>query len=160
MINRVVRGWLGDKVLPPMPDFSKFIVNQTGRGRRFYRMSDLTHWNSAFSAFGLHPEKLEPVYQNFYGNHFEDGAFTSEHTDSSPQGFVHVRCNVLLKKPESGGLPKVGDNVLNVIVGDLWIVFASEEVHGSTPIKGGDRLIYSFGALVKKYEYERVYGTT
>ena len=49
-----------------------------------------------------------------------------------------------------GGNPIIDDEVLEVDVGDLWLCLASLEKHGTTPIQGGERIIFSFGALVSE----------
>ena len=54
----------------------------------------------------------------------------------------------MIKKPNKGGNPILDGEEKNVEVNDLWLCLASLEKHASTPIFGGERLIYSFGALV------------
>jgi hypothetical protein len=130
-----------------------FIAN--GPGRRFFKVEKIDGREEAFEQFGLLNLLPEPLFQNFIGNHFKDGAFTHLHSDPSPVGQVHVRVNWMLKKPRIGGDPVIDGRVIPVNEGDLWICFASEERHGSTPISGGERLICSFGALVPRNEAAR-----
>ncbi len=117
-------------------------------GRRYARHDSHPLWSEAFAEFGLTPVSVEPVYKCFTGNHFIDGAFTHKHIDSAPKGLVHTRCNLMIKKPPIGGDPILDDEVIHVEEGDLWLCLASMEYHASTPIKGGERIIYSFGGLV------------
>jgi hypothetical protein len=54
----------------------------------------------------------------------------------------------MIKKPLIGGDPILDDEIVYVEEGDLWLCLASMEYHSSTPIKGGERIIFSFGGLV------------
>lgn len=148
--SRVVRSWKSPLAFT-MPD-GEFITNEVSRGRRYMKVEKLATRSDAFAAFGLTNLFPEPMFLNFIGNHFEDGAFTHVHRDLAPPEYVHVRANWMIKKPPIGGDPVIDGKVISVAEGDLWISFASEEHHGSTPISGGERLICSFGALVPKSE--------
>ena len=55
----------------------------------------------------------------------------------------------MIKKPTIGGNPIIDGEEFNIEVNDLWLNLASLEEHSSTPIYGGERLIFSFGALIK-----------
>lgn len=125
-----------------------------GYGRRFVKHVDVPDdiADIIFAKFGLRRAKAEPLFGNFLGNHHLDGAFVHNHTDPAPFGFEHVRCNIALEMPEEGGLPVLDHKVLDVKRGDAWVCFASMELHGSTPTKGGQRLIASIGALVDNTE--------
>lgn len=156
-MNRIVKGWDVMSNVPRIPDIEEFYSNLAGSGRRFFSTENMIGWVGAFESFGIKAKYLEPRYKNFFGNHFEEGAFTHEHIDSAPEGFVHVRCNVMLQKPESGGMPCINGSEISVDVNDLWIVFASKERHSSTPVHCGERLIYSYGALVEEWKAEEVW---
>lgn len=119
-------------------------------GRRYMSVDDMPYRKEALAAFGFTELADEPVFKNFVGNHYEDKAYTHQHTDPAPAGFMHVRANWMLKKPPVGGDPVLSGEVVPVQEGDLWLCFASEESHASTPISGGERWICSFGALVKR----------
>jgi hypothetical protein len=94
-INRVVKNWkLANNVAIENNTF-----NDNGFGRRFKSQDSANHWEEAFAEFGLKPHCIEPKFKNFIGNHFKDGAAVHEHTDEAPEGFVHTRCNLMLKKP-------------------------------------------------------------
>ena len=129
------------------PSFN-FQANSAGSGRRYAVQDTAPYWNEAFMEFGLKPVEVEPIFKNLTGNHYQDGAFVHPHTDPAPDGFVHTRCNLMLKKPKEGGNPVLDGEELVVEEGDLWLCIASMELHSSTPIKGGERLVFSFGGLV------------
>lgn len=151
-IPRVVRNWeFAHCVTPATEGFAP-----NGFGRRSASQPAADHWCDAFKAFGLIPDAIEPMYQNFTGNHYLDGAHTHTHTDSAPKGMEHVRCNVMVKKPPVGGNPVFDGEEVVVNEGDLWLCLASLEAHASTPIKGGQRTIFSFGALVPSEQIKRI----
>lgn len=143
-ISRIVKGWAANRTITPATE--GFILN--GRGRKYAKELSDSNWLDAFAAFDLVPSEVEPDFGIFTGVHFLEGAHTHIHQDTAPEGMAHVRCNVMVKKPAVGGHVIVGDQTLEVDVGDLWIVFASLEQHGSTPISGSKRVIKSFGGLV------------
>jgi hypothetical protein len=153
-VQRIVRGWANGRDV--LPASSGFALNLNGAGRKYAVEPMDSNWSAAFAAFGLTPQEVEPVYQIFTGVHFLDGAHTHMHKDPAPDGFDHVRCNVLIKKPIEGGMPVIDREVLDVDVGDLWLVIATREMHGSTPIKGPERVIKSFGGLVAKSQIDQI----
>lgn len=145
-IPRIIKGWgIGKNIVPAEKDF---IENEMGPGRKYAKEKIAPFYNEAFSAFNLKPCYLEPMFETFTGVHYRKGAFTHIHQDSAPKDFAHVRCNVMLKKPKEGGDPIIDGEILKVEEGDLWIVFSSLELHGSTPISEPYRIIKSFGALI------------
>lgn len=144
-INRVINDWkYATKVLTG----DDFVANPAGLGRRMCVQDEAPFWMDAFKEFNLTPTKVEPTFKNFTGNHFLDGAYVHEHLDPSELGFEHVRCNLMLKKPKVGGNPVIDGEEIDVPEGALWLCISSLEKHGSTPIIGGERLIFSFGGLV------------
>jgi hypothetical protein len=144
-IPRVIKQWQYSSIVEPCFDFK---LNNAGNGRRFATQSIAPYWQEAFTEFGLKPVSVEPNFKNLTGNHFQDGAFVHPHIDSAPEGLVHTRCNLMLRKPKIGGNPVLDGEELDINQGDLWLCLASMELHSSTPIKGGERLIFSFGGLV------------
>ena len=141
---RVIKNWKHPDYFT-MPK-GEYINNRFGR--RFASHEDLPFRGEAFAAFGITKTAYEPRFKNFIGNHYLDGAATHIHQDGAPEGYVHTRCNWMVKKPSSGGDPILDGVVVPVEEGDLWLCLSSRERHGSTPISGGERLICSFGALV------------
>lgn len=147
LITRVVKNWKYANQISL--DNISYQENSVGFGRRFFIQNEMLFWNEAFQEFNLVPDEIEPMFKNLIGNHYLDGAHTHKHTDSSPSGYVHTRCNLMIKKPNIGGNPIIDGEEFNVEVNDLWLCLASLEEHSSTPIYGGERLIFSFGALIK-----------
>jgi hypothetical protein len=146
LIPRVVCNW--EYATHVKPNFSNMKANNSGPGRQFSCQESAPYWAEAFSAFGLVPFAVEPMFLNLTGHHYVDGAFVQEHMDPAPPGFVHTRCNLMIKKPLYGGDPILDGEVVPVAAGDLWLCLASLEKHASTPTSGGDRVIFSFGGLV------------
>jgi hypothetical protein len=152
-VPRVVRGWKYANFVTPC---TNFVANSVGNGRKFCIQDDAPYWENAFAEFGLNPECVEPLFKNMTGNHFADGAFVHPHTDPAPEGYVHTRCNLMLRKPEQGGNPVLDGEEFEVSEGDLWLCLASLEVHSSTPIFGGERLIFSFGGLTALEQVKKI----
>jgi len=147
-IPRIINNWPHAKKIVYSKNFK---INSVSPGRRFAKQeSNLDLWKKSFEAFNIIPEKEEPVLGNLVMNHFEEKAFTQIHTDPAPEGYVHVRANVMLKKPKTGGDIIIDNEQFNIKENDLWLILASLEHHGSTPIYEGERLLYSFGCLIKK----------
>jgi len=145
-VNRVVRVWRSPMQF--MPIAQKFQANGLGPGRQFVPHTETPLAEIAFAEFGLRMDAPEPMFGHMIGNNYAEGAFVHQHTDPAPKGFAHVRCNWMVKKPPVGGDPILDGEVVPVAEGDLWLCIASMERHGTTPISGGERLIYSFGALI------------
>jgi hypothetical protein len=144
-IPRIVRQWKYAPMVEPCLDFK---LNNFGNGRQFATQDIAPYWKEVFTEFGLKPISVEPIFKNLTGNHFQDGAFVHPHIDQAPEGLVHTRCNLMLRKPAEGGNPVLDGEELDINEGDLWLCLASMELHSSTPIKGGERLVFSFGGLV------------
>jgi hypothetical protein len=62
----------------------------------------------------------------------------------------------MLKKPLKGGNPVLDGEEIQVDQNDLWLCLASLEKHRTTPIEGGERLIFSFGALVSIDQIKKI----
>jgi hypothetical protein len=149
------------RVIPAMsfanqitPASSNFIDN--GYGRKYSKQNSHPLWEKAFAFFGLVPQYVEPTFRIFTGMHFLDGAATHKHRDRTARGYTHARCNVMLKKPPIGGNPIIDGVEIDVNQGDIWLVLASLEEHGSTPIAGGERVIFSFGGLVEDSQIQKI----
>jgi hypothetical protein len=90
----------------------------------------------------------EPMFQDFCGFITEGGAI-HPHQDSDHNGKQHVRFNVMVSKPEAGGLP-VQDSVEIVVEeGGVWRCDASRVSHWCTPVQGSKpRIVLSYGFLI------------
>jgi hypothetical protein len=157
-VPRIIKGWSIDR--PIKAATAGFTPNSAGPGRKYAIENEAPCWLEAFLAFGLTPVRVEPDFKTFTGVHSLPGSFTHTHIDTAPDGLVHVRCNVLLEKPAEGGMPVIDGEVLDVDVGDLWIVLASMEEHGSTPISSPKRVIKSFGGLVPINQVQKILNQT
>jgi len=154
-IPRVIPGWGASRQLTPA--ITGFIPN--GPGHDVAIEDSDPNWEAAFASFSLHPVCVEPRYKIFTGVQFATGVSTREHTDKASKGFVHVRCNVMLKKPKLGGNPIIDGEVVDVNQHDLWLCLASMEEHGSEPVYGSRRVIKSFGGLVPLEQVHRIINT-
>ena len=147
-IDRVIRNW--DQA-PRIRYTKNYIQNPVSFGRRFAKQdSNKELWQKSFAAFNLFPTQKEPELGDVLMNHYQDDACTHIHKDPAPKGYVHIRANVMIKKPNKGGDIIIDNETIKVEENDLWLVLASLENHGSTPIQSGERLIYSFGAIIKE----------
>ena len=147
-IPRIIKNWGNNLNI----NFNKNFINNTGSfGRRYAKQkSNEELWKKSFSEFNLFPTLKEPVLGDLVMNHYENEACTHIHKDSAPEGYVHIRANLMLEKPSVGGDVIVDDEIIEVNKNDLWLILASLENHGSTPIENGQRLVYSFGAIIEK----------
>ena len=130
-------------------------INPASPGRRNMVFETAPNYDSMFELFNLKSEGVEPSFKCFIGNHYQDGAFTHEHQDTNKNDLIHTRINIMIKKPKVGGNPIIAGKELEVNEGGVWLVFAGKERHASTPIYGGERIILSYGGLVKKEYYEQ-----
>lgn len=76
----------------------------------------------------------EPIYKDFVNEVFVDG-FVYEHTDPTQKGFKHLRCNIMLQKPEKGGKLVFDKKPVDLNVGDMFIVDTSIP-HAISIVKG------------------------
>lgn len=66
-----------------------------------------------------------------------------------------LRCNVMTRKPDSGGKLFVGGQYVPLDVGDLHCYLASEHVHYVTTVKGNtSRVLWMFGACVPAEDWD------
>tara|TARA_R110000796_G_scaffold103388_1_gene212670 strand:- start:1068 stop:1556 length:489 start_codon:yes stop_codon:yes gene_type:complete len=153
-INRVIKNW---KNAHKIKYTKNYVTNHAGPGRRFAKQNpNIKLWKEAFKQFNLFPVREDPFYGTLLMNHYLDGSFTHPHQDNAEEGYAHIRANVMIKKPKYGGDIIIDNKFHLVEINDLWLVIASMEKHASMPIKDGERLIYSFGASIKKEEIEKI----
>jgi hypothetical protein len=90
----------------------------------------------------------EPVFQDYCGFITEGGAI-HPHQDPDYNGKQHVRFNVMVSKPEAGGIPVQDGEALAVEEGDVWRCDASRVRHWCTPVQGPKpRIVLSYGFLI------------
>jgi len=104
----------------------------------------------AVSRFSVTDYEDEPKYRCFLGCNTE-GGFVRRHTDPSPLEKHHIRMNIMLSKPISGGYPIVNDKMIQVEERDLWCFYPELMPHESTPVLGSrNRFVLSIGILVPR----------
>jgi len=92
----------------------------------------------------------EPTYKCFLGCNVSGGK-VHPHRDQAPLGKWHIRCNLLLSKPERGGQPIIEGQRLELQEGDLWAFVPSQVLHWSSQVEGErKRFICSYGFLVNR----------
>lgn len=102
----------------------------------------------AIREFGISCFEEEPRYRCFLGCNTE-GGFVHAHVDDQPTGKDHIRLNIMLSRPDGGGMPIVGAQQLDVQETDLWCFHPGIVRHGSTPVVGSrPRFVLSIGVLV------------
>jgi hypothetical protein len=96
----------------------------------------------------------EDPYKGSFMSLIEPGTGVHQHRDDrlvvKGETNLILRCNVLLQKPDAGGLP-VFDGRIQVNISDrgMWAFFPTELVHASTTVIGArNRGLLSFGFLV------------
>jgi hypothetical protein len=135
----------------------RLLPNKAGPGRYFARYTDSDPaLPDAFAAakarairgFDIASFEEEPRFRCFLGCNTE-GGFVHPHVDQEPPGRHHIRLNIMLSKPDSGGLPIVDGRPLAVGETDLWCFHPAALRHGSTPVAGSrPRFVLSIGLLV------------
>ncbi len=96
---------------------------------------------------GLGGAEREPLF-GWYLSLIDQGGAVHSHLDPTRPGRRHLRCNLFLQVPGSGGMPIVEGRVQQVRNGDLLAFFPSERRHCSETVEDGRvRAICSFGYL-------------
>jgi hypothetical protein len=146
---RVISQWKNPSefYLDPTLDF---IPNRYGR--KYSMLDDHPLRSEAFASFGYKNLLEEPIFKNFLGINYLPETSVHFHKDPAPHNYSHVRCNWVISKPAHGGNPIINGKEIEVSIGDLWICYASEEIHGTSPINEDTRIILSFGALISLKE--------
>jgi hypothetical protein len=91
---------------------------------------------------------IEPMFKDYCGFITEGGAI-HQHQDPDHDGKQHVRFNVMVSKPEAGGLPVQGAMKMAIEEGDVWRCNASRVRHWCTMVQGPKpRIVLSYGFLL------------
>lgn len=108
-------------------------------------------WNikrQIVEANGLRNAEQEPIFKDLCGFITEGGAI-HPHQDPDHNGKQHVRFNIMVSKPESGGMPVQDGVEMPVEEGDFWRCDASRVKHWCTPVVGSKpRIVLSYGFLI------------
>jgi hypothetical protein len=104
----------------------------------------------AVATFSVSDYEDEPNYRCFLGCNTE-GGFVHRHIDAAPPGKLHVRMNLMISKPDAGGVPVIDGQEFDIGERDLWCFFPSVMAHESTPVAGTrKRFVLSIGILVPR----------
>jgi len=116
----------------------------SGIGARVAEFAD-----DCFARLGLRYSP-ELVLGNFIGVQ-RAGAWVQPHRDPFGElGRWHLRLNFLVQKPVAGGSVLLGDFLIEPEEGEWWLNFASNRLHGCSPVEGDRaRVILSLGTYVE-----------
>ncbi|HWD29864.1 MAG TPA: hypothetical protein VG387_22015 [Rhizomicrobium sp.] len=94
----------------------------------------------------------DPKFRDFIGC-IAEGAAVHPHRDGALEGHMHVRINLLIAKPDAGGIAKLDGIAIDPEEGDGWLCFASHCEHSSTRVQGKrERRVLSYGLQVAQAE--------
>lgn len=137
-----------------LENVGRFKPNPCGPNRRFLIFDD---WypqevevirQQIVKAFDLHGAITEPMYKDFCG-FITDGGFVHRHIDPNQGDLIHTRFNVLVSKPDVGGVAVINDVEVHVEEGGVWRCDAGRYYHSTTPVVGDKpRIVLSFGFLL------------
>jgi hypothetical protein len=108
----------------------------------------------SIKAVGAERLTEDPYKGNFLGL-IGPGEGVHQHKDAriviGGEQSLLIRCNVLFRRPDEGGLPVIAGQVLDVADRGMWAFFASEQVHAATPVAGAKlRGLLSFGLVIER----------
>ena len=84
-----------------------------------------------------------------------DGGNVHLHQDPINNGLSALRCNVMTRKPDAGGVLHLNGQDVDVEVGELHCYLASNFPHKVTEVKGEtSRVLWMFGAYVPSNDWE------
>lgn len=114
---------------------------------------------------GLHGVQ-EDHYKGSFLSYIVPGGRVHEHRDARVKvegdEFLILRCNVLFKKPQQGGMPIIGSQEIDISDRGMWAFFPTEFRHSTTVVHGTEcRGTLSFGFLLHPEElWERRFRVT
>jgi len=96
----------------------------------------------------------EDHYKGSFLSYIAPGTGVHTHRDArlkiQQEERLILRCNVLFKRPQEGGLPAIESIEIDVPDRGMWAFFPTELVHSATPVRGSEfRGLLSFGFLVR-----------
>lgn len=156
---RIVRDFISEDERVELLDWAMRMrphLKSNGASRQFRQTDTLP---DTPTVYGVMRERLEctlrldgaerePMF-GWYLSIIDEGGAVHGHLDPTKPGRRHLRCNVFLQTPASGGAPVVEGEAHEVGDGDLLAFFPSEKRHWSQAVHGGlARVICSFGYLV------------
>ena len=134
----------------------KFIQNPMGPYRKYYRFSEDPYIPKLFFEIKdriIKKEKiknwyLEPMYKDYVGI-ITNGGFIHEHQDANYLGLSHIRYNLFLSIPKSGGTPVYGGKRLKMKEREYLKCLSGKEKHSCKIVVGDKpRIVISYGFLI------------
>jgi len=133
--------------------------------RKFARLRDLQDIPPLFVLLRERAAKLiglsdpadiaEPGEHRFtsYVSVISEGGAVQPHTDPEPEGFRHIRLNILVSKPAMGGMPVIGNTRLDITERGGWFFFPNKFLHSSEPVEGSKpRILVGYGFIVNNQD--------
>jgi len=77
---------------------------------------------------------VEPIYKDFVNEIFI-GGYVIEHTDPTVNGYKHLRCNIMLQKPQTGGQIIFNGKPVELEIGDMFLLDTSNQ-HAVSTVQG------------------------
>jgi hypothetical protein len=107
----------------------------------------------AIDLAGLHFLEEDP-YKGAFLSYVAIGGAVHEHRDAMVRvdgEDCHIlRCNVLFKRPEQGGMPVIEGKEIEIADRGMWVFYATALVHAATAVAGRQfRGLLSFGFVVR-----------
>jgi hypothetical protein len=96
-------------------------------------------------------DRKEPAEHMFtsYVSVITEGGAVQAHTDPEPEGCRHIRFNILVSKPDAGGMPVIGDTRIDVSERGGWFFFPNKYMHSCESVEGDKpRILIGYGFLV------------
>lgn len=137
----------------------KYFSKNTNGNHRYYLMIQDYHRlipdlffsikNKILMYENIKEYRLEPIFKDMV-TFIEKNGFIHDHIDPTQNGYKHVRFNLFLSKPDFGGEPIYGGNILNIEEGE-YIKYEVDSIHHSSkPVLGNKpRITISYGILIK-----------
>jgi hypothetical protein len=96
----------------------------------------------------------EDYYKGSFLTCMSPGGRVHEHRDArvrvAEEERLILRCNVLFKRPQQGGMPVIGSQEIDICDRGMWAFYPTEFRHSTTVVRGPDsRGNLSFGFLVR-----------
>jgi hypothetical protein len=102
---------------------------------------------------GTRDDQKEHDY-GWYLSSTATGDYIKEHMDGAPPGMFHLRCNLFVQAPVSGGVPVIEGQPYPIESRTLLGFFPSVLKHSCTPVEGPHRrIVCSYGYVVDAEHY-------
>ena len=98
--------------------------------------------------FGLRQYEDPNRKRYIFANYFTDKAQLHVHRHFPPEGYVDLRCNLMLKLPTSGGMPIVEGRTCVIEERSLWLFNANLDHWTEVVVGGRPRIMLSYAFMV------------